>query len=233
MRPLSRTRLLPAVLALLVLPSSAALLVRGFENGSFDQGLGGWQVRRGTSAHGAAQASARVTVGEEFALGGDDAMAGLWLGASAGSLAADMPPSSAVALARLEQEIPDIRSTLLAFDWTSRFGGMQIAAAAMTYRARLLVERLSGTALVHEVELLAENAPCSDPCPGIAFRGATPYAHVELDLADHGFQVGDDIRVRIEFRAHAWSRRGSNLATFDGVLLVDRFFLYPNRLRRL
>lgn len=212
-----------ATLALLGL-TSAAVVARGFENGGFDEGLAGWQVESARKAIGLATADAQLGT-EPFR--DSDALARLQVGVTAGTFdPIEGPGGASVALARLRQDISDIPSTALTFDWTAGYWGTLSGRGMLTYQARLIVERTTPS-LRHEYDLLERRSLGGyDSCGAAMVFDARPIERsFYTDLSQVGFKPGDDIRVTVEIRAQARALRSCDFAAYGCVLWVDQFAL--------
>jgi len=241
MRPLTKSKLITLALGVLVLPCSAAVMLGGFRNGSFDQQLDGWKSGKMSGARGMAVAGAEVTAENGRPHGGGDgtaAVLSVWgqAGATDGSTT---PGSKAFSLAHLDQRIANIPSTHLSFDWDAGFGGTLFSTGTITYEARVLVKLAGphaarqGSVPIYEQDLLSNQVGPLDPCAnGIAFDGrAFGYHHLALDLAEAGFRRGDDILVSIEFDAKVSAPNSCDFAEFSGSVWVDHFFVNPPKIR--
>lgn len=229
-----KTRLACASLVLLALPSSAAILLGAFQNGSFDQLLQGWQTSSLMAADGPAQADAQTSVDALPQFGGDESVAGLHVHAQAGTFEGAAEPGKAFAQARLEQRLRSVRSTLLSFDWTSAFTGTTLASGEIAFEASVRVRKLGPVTARPDAPRSGEFELFSgSPQGGIIIDGR-PLAmrRVEIDLGRAGIRPGDDVLVQVVLEARVASGAGSGLASFTGILWVDEFFVNPPKIRR-
>lgn len=233
MRPFTSNahRATAATAALLVLAPAA--WIGGFRNGSFEERFEGWQLETPSARKGAARGAAWATIDTAWAyLGADGTVATLNVDVSAGvPLESTEPGSAACGRARLRQEIADIPSTHLAFDWGAGFIGDAVGRGTVTWRARLVVERIGSGPLRHELELLPASEVSLDEGCGlwIAWDGYERFHAIDVDLAGSGFRAGDDVRVTVELEALALLRTACDFARFAGSLSIDRFRFEPPR----
>src|SRR5262245_23325588 len=202
--------------------TSAAVVARGFENGAFDDGMAGWQVESARKEIGLAQAATHFGI-EPFR--GEATLARLDVGASAGTLdPISGPGGAAVARARLQQDLSDIPSTTLTFDWIAGYSGVRSGRGVLGYGARVIVERATPV-LRQEYDPFESGGQHSPGAPIVL--DARPMGHqFYADLDQAGFEVGDDIRVIVEMGAQARALRSSDFVAFGGTLWVDRFALH-------
>jgi hypothetical protein len=231
---LSKTRLACASLALLALPSSAAILLGAFQNGSFDELLQGWQTSSLMAADGPGQADAQTSIDSLGFLGGDDSVAGLHVFASAGSIEGAPEPGKAIAQARLEQRLRGVRSTMLSFDWTSAFTGTALQTGEARFEASVRIRKLGPVAARPEAQRSNVFELFSGELDGGIIVDGRPLAmrRVEIDMSQAGIRPGDDVLVQVVLEARADSGAGSGYVTFSGILWVDEFFVNPPKIRR-
>jgi len=203
--------------------TSAAVVARGFENGAFDDGMAGWHIESARKEIGLAQAATQFGI-EPFR--GEATFARLDVSASAGTLDPLVWSGGAsVSRARLQQDLSDIPSTALTFDWIAGYTGMRSGKGILGYGARVIVERTTPF-LRHEYDLFESGTDGSQGLRGgpIVFD-ARPMEHqFYADLGQAGFEAGDDIRVIVEMEVQVRALR--SFVSFAGTLWVDRFALH-------